>query len=85
MILAITKANCVMTSGCDFIFLQMRGQLDREVELRVSLEKSHSSLLTRLEDVELLMEQERAQVYSIPCAIIILYAYISFLLIAAQR
>ncbi|XP_075239050.1 uncharacterized protein LOC142334689 isoform X2 [Convolutriloba macropyga] len=41
---------------------EMRGQLDREVELRVSLEKSHSSLLTRLEDVELLMEQERAQV-----------------------
>ena len=65
-----------MTSGCDSVFLQMRGQLDREVELRVSLEKSHSSLLTRLEDVELLMEQERAQVYSIP------YPY---LLIAAQR
>jgi len=41
---------------------EMKCHLDREVDLRASLEKSNSSLLNRVQDIELLMEQERAQV-----------------------
>ena len=41
---------------------QLKMQLEREMEMRESLEKSHSSLICRLEDMEALLEQERAQV-----------------------
>ncbi|XP_063729223.1 paramyosin-like, partial [Symsagittifera roscoffensis] len=50
---------------CNRKVAEMKSQLDREVEVRQSLEKSHGSLMNRLQDMEQLIDQERAQVISL--------------------
>ena len=45
---------------------ELRGELSRESSLRLSLEESHSTLLSRVQQMELVIHTEREEVSFIP-------------------